>query len=426
MTYGWTAPFIPYLISSESHIKTNKEEAEWLETTMLIGSLIGLPITTILVERIGRKKSLLVASFVAIPAWIAIGFADRMLYIFLARLLCGMAGNMAYVAAPMYIAEIADKEIRGFLSGIIYIMTLVGCLIVYSVGPYLPFYVPCVIGVTVAIAELMTFSFVPESPMYLMSRGKREDAKKSLQHFQPYVDVDKELDDIMANLEKQKTRRIKISDLVTVRSNRKALIIMTILNSGQHFCAFTAILMNLHLILESAGSIYMESPVAAILFAAITLIASIAASSQVDKYGRKALLIISSIGSGFCLFILGLYFHLKFLQYDILQVSWIPIATIMVYAFAFKTGVGLIPIIITAEIFPTNLKAIGMTLSDGIYIVSGIVAINIYQALNRSFGLYVSFYLFAGYSMALAMFTAFFVPETKGKSLEEIQRILQK
>lgn len=415
MTYGWTAPFIPYLISSESHIKTNKEEAEWLETVMLIGAFLGLPITTYLVDKIGRKRSLLLASSVVIPAWIAICFGDRMIYIFVARFFCGMAGNMAFVAAPMYIAEIADQKIRGFLSGIIYVMMMAGCLLVYIIGPYLPFYVPCIIGVAVASLELLTFSFAPESPLFLLNKNDREAAKKSLQHFKPYVDADKELDIMEAILEEQRKRRIKLSDLVTVKSNRKALMIMSVLNSGQHLCAYTAILMNLHLILESAGSIYMESSIAAIIFAALTLTATVFASFQVDKFGRKALLISSSILTGLCLLAMAVYFHLKALQFDVLYVSWIPIVSIMVYALVFKGGVGLVPIVITAEIFPSNLKAIGMTLSDGMFILGGIVGINIYQVLARSFGLYVPFYFFGGYAMALALFTVFCVPETKGK-----------
>ncbi|CAH2016101.1 unnamed protein product [Acanthoscelides obtectus] len=151
---------------------------------------------------------------------------------------------------------------------------------------------------------------------------------------------------------------------------------MTVLNAGQHLCAYSVILMNLHLILEAAGSIYMDSSIAAILFAALMLLAAAFASSQIDKYGRKALLIFSSVLTGVCLVAIAIYFHLKIIGVDVLAVSWIPIASVMVYAAVFKIGVGLVPIVITAEIFPTNLKTIGMTMSDAMFIIGGIVAIH--------------------------------------------------
>ncbi|KAG5895874.1 hypothetical protein JTB14_012257 [Gonioctena quinquepunctata] len=425
MTYGWTAPYIPYLISDQSHVKITLFEAEFLETALLVGSFCGLPLTIYLVDKIGRRNSLLLASCVVLLAWIAIAVGNRIEYIFVARFFCGMSGNMAFVAAPMFIAEIADQKIRGFLSGIIYIMMLLGCLIVYCVGPYLPFYVPSIVGGSVAIIELLTFSRVPESPLYLLYKNKPEQALESLKHYKPYTDINKEMDEMVAILEAQQKQKRKLSDLVTMASNRKAIIIMTVLNAGQHLCAYSVILMNLHSILQSAGSIYMDSSVAAILFAALMLIAATFASFRIDHYGRKVLLIFSNVTTGICLLSIAVYFNLKEMGCDVLSVSWIPIVAVMIYGAVFKAGVGLVPIVVTAEVFPTNFKEIGMTLSDAMFIVGGIVALQLYQWLSHDYGLYPPFYLFAAFSFFITIFTVFFVPETKGRSLDEIQAILR-
>ncbi|CAH1102741.1 unnamed protein product [Psylliodes chrysocephalus] len=425
MTYGWSAPYIPYLISEISHIETNIHEAELLETCFLMGSFCGLPLTIYLVDKIGRKKSLLLASFVVLLAWIAIGVATNMIYLFVARFFCGMCGNMAFVAAPCYIAEIADSKIRGFLSSIIYVMMLLGCLIVYSVGPYLPFYVPCIIGGSVAIVELLVFSRMPESPLYLLSKNKPEEALDSIKFFKPYCDADKELQEISELLENQLKDKGRFVDIFTVSSNRKGLIIMTVLNAGQHLCAYSVILMNLHTILDAAGTNYMDSAHAAILFAALMLISTIFASTQMDNYGRKALLIFSSILTGICLLCVAVYFNLQHMGYNMLTFSWVPIVSVMVYALVFKIGVGIVPIVVTAEIFPTNLKALGMTLSDSMFIIGGIIAINFYQAVANDFGIHIPFYVFGCFSLFVTFFTIFFIPETKGKTLEEIQILLK-
>ncbi|KAJ8972654.1 hypothetical protein NQ317_015374, partial [Molorchus minor] len=382
MTVGWTAPMIPYLISEKSHIQTTKEEAEWLETALLLGAFCGLPSTMFFTERIGRKKSLLLASSVVLIAWIAIALGDNIIYLFIARFGCGMA--------------------------------------VYCVGPFLPYYVPSVIGAAIAITELSIFSFMPESPYYLLYKNKPEEAKKSLAYFRSNIGVEKEIKEISDAIERQKTEKGRLQDLFTIKSNRKAIIIMTALNGGQNFCAITVVMMNLHIILAEAGSIYMEDAYAGIVFAVIMLLSASIAAFQLDKYGRKMLLITSAVLTGFCLFIIAIYFHLKYVGYDMLSISWIPIVAVMIYAASYKMGVGIVPIVITAEVFPAKMKSIGMTISDAMYVAWGIVSLQMYQWLVY-YGLHVPF-LFICWMFYI--FGCLYL-ETKGKTLEEIQFILK-
>ncbi|KAJ8971775.1 hypothetical protein NQ317_004339 [Molorchus minor] len=200
---------------------------------------------------------------------------------------------------------------------------------------------------------------------------------------------------------------------------------MTVLNAGQNFSGINVVMMNLHMILREAGSIYMEDSSAGIVFASILLTAACAASLQLDRHGRKVLLITSSVLTGSCLFVLAVYFNLKYVEYDIKRVSWIPIAAVMTYAASFKLGLGIVPIVVTAEIFPAKIKALGMTIADAVYVAWGIASLQMYQWLSASYGLQVPFYLFSVCAFSLALFTSFYIPETKGKSLEEIQFILK-
>ncbi|KAJ8954672.1 hypothetical protein NQ318_011363 [Aromia moschata] len=97
-----------------SHIKITKHQAEWLETWLLLGAIVGLPATIYFVEKIGRKRSLLLASSVLLVSWIVIAVADKIEYIYASRVASGMGGDMAFVAAPMYIAEISHQRVRVF------------------------------------------------------------------------------------------------------------------------------------------------------------------------------------------------------------------------------------------------------------------------------------------------------------------------
>ncbi|KAJ8938232.1 hypothetical protein NQ314_011561 [Rhamnusium bicolor] len=425
MQYGWTAPVIPILLGPDSPVKTTKSQAEWLETLLMLGSFCGLSSTIYFVDKIGRKKSLLLSSFVTLLIWILTAVAPSIEYIFVARAFAGAAGDMAFVAAPMYIAEIADKKIRGFLSSIIYLMMLVGIIIIYSVAPYIPFYAHCILGGSLVLVELIIFPFMPESPYYLLYKNKPEAARKSLQWLRPNQNIDKELEDIKAAVERQVSERGRPQDLIMVKSNRKAILIMAILNGAQHFSSVSVILMNLHLILEAAGSIYIDSSIAAIIFSVIMFLAATTASFAIDKYGRKTLLTTSSILTGLCLLVIAIYFTLKNTGYDVESISWIPIVTVMLYACSFKLGLGMVPIVLTAELFPTKMKALGMTLADGMYVIFAILSLQIYQHLSNNFGIQYPFFIFSGSCFFAALFTILFIPETKGKTLEEIQFILK-
>ncbi|KAJ8918815.1 hypothetical protein NQ315_011099 [Exocentrus adspersus] len=425
MQYGWTAPVIPILLGPDSPVETTEYQAQWLETLLMLGSFSGLGLTIYFVDKIGRKRSLLLSSFVTLIVWIVTAVAPRIEYIFVARAFAGAAGDMAFVAAPMYIAEIADQKIRGFLSSIIYLMMLIGIILIYSIAPYVPVYAHCIIGGALVLIELIVFPFMPESPYYLLYKNKPEQARKSLQWLRPNQNIEKELEDIKAAVKRQVTERGRPQDLVMVPSNRRAILIMAILNWAQHFSSISVLFMNLHTILEAAGSIYIDSSIAAIIFSVILFIAAGSASLSIDKFGRKTLLILSSVLTGLCLLTIGVYFTFKNMEYDVKSISWIPIVSVMLYACVFKLGLGMVPIVLTAELFPTKMKAMGMTLADGMYVISSLLSLEIYQQLVDSYGIEYPFYIFSVSCFFAAIFTFLFIPETKGKTLEEIQFILK-
>ncbi|CAG9769807.1 unnamed protein product [Ceutorhynchus assimilis] len=400
MHYAWTAPVIPKLISKDSLLPTTEGQAEWLETILMLGGCCGIPLNLFLVDYIGRKGTLVISSMTSLISWFIIAIAPSIQYIYVARFFAGIAGDTGFVAAPMYIAEIADHKIRGFLSSIIYLMMLLGIVIVYGVAPFVPIWVPCLIG-------------------------KLNEAKRALEQLRPYEDTDRELLEISAAIVRQKNERGKPQDIVLVKSNRKALLIMIWLNGSQHMSSISVMLMNLHSILDDAGSNYISSSTAAILFSVLMLVAALSASFVIDNFGRKALLMTSGTLAGICLLIVATYFNLKNHGYEVVSVSWLVPMAVLFYAAAFKFGLGLVPIVLTAELFPAKMKAIGMTFSDAFYVGFSVISLQLYHKLKSSYGIHVPFYIFSCWCFATVAFTKLFIPETKGRTLEQIQFILK-
>lgn len=425
MHYGWTGPVIPLLEKNDTHIHLSTQDHIWLESIYLIGGMAGVPITIFCVDKLGRKETILISAATGLLSWIIIAVANNISYLYLARFVVGVSGDISFVAVPMYIAEIADKKWRGFLSGMIYIMFLIGILIIYTVAPIVRFDVPSFIGAIFVSVQLLVFPFMPDSPYYLVSIGKEEIAQIQLKKLRKHEKVDKEFEEISLAVSRQKTEKGRPQDLVLEKGNRKAILIMLVLNCAQHFSSLTVILMNLHKILTVADSIYLSSYASGILFSLLMLISAFIADMIVDRCGRKFLLVLSSILSGICILVLASYFTLQKCDIDVKSISWVPIFTIMLYGFCFKLGLGLVPIVLAAELFSSKTKATGMAVSDLFYVTSAWITIELYQRLITVVGYDYPFYIFSASCFLTAIFTQMYIPETRGKSLEEIQLILK-
>lgn len=425
MHYGWTAPVMPILESPDTPVKIGENDVTWLESIVMIGGFAGLPLTIYFVDKIGRKYSIMVSNIAGTICWIMLSLAESVEVIYIARFISGIIGNVAFVATPMYIAEISEQHVRGFLAGMTYLMMLLGLVIVYLVAPYMEIWQSSMVGVAILVGQFSTFTFMPESPYYLLMKNKKEKALWNLQWFRNSKDVEDELEDIAAAVARQQSEKGRPQDLILVASNRRSMIIMSVLNGAQHFTGISVMLMNLHSILKAAGSEYLDSRLAAIIFGILMFVAALTAVTFVDRSGRKILLIVSSFLTGICLTIVAVYFTLQKMGYNTSSYSWIPMVATMAYAVVFKGGLGIVPIILTGELFPTSVKAMGMTIADGMYLIFSMFSIYMYQSLANKYGLHVPFYVFAVFTILTAAFSYYFVPETKGKTLEQIQFMLK-
>lgn len=424
MSYGWTAPIVPVLKSEDSPIRITEHEEGWLEQLYLTGGIAGLPLTIFFVDRIGRKGTLMCAGVISMTGWILKAVAYRIEFLYVARFLVGLAADVGFVATPMYVAEISDKKIRGFLAGFIQLMNLIGLLMVYAVGPIVPIYVSSIMGCVILTFQLISFQFIPESPYYLLIKGQHDKAKHALQKLRSSENVDEELSDITKAVIRQQSERGRPQDLVLIKSNRKAVIIMTFINGAQHFASISVMIMNLHTILEHGNSAYLQPLPTGILFAAIMLAAASVSGFFIDRFGRKALVISSSLMTGLSLLVLAVFFTLMRVM-DTTSISWLPIVSVMFYSAVFRFGLGMVPIVLTSELFPAKVKALGMTFSDAMYLVFAMISVQVYQQLSELCGYDVPFYIFALSCVLTALFCWWYIPETKGKTLEEIQFILK-
>ncbi|CAA9996233.1 unnamed protein product [Nesidiocoris tenuis] len=380
---------------------------------------------------VGRKLTLLATAVVyLISSASVIGFHNKWM-IFLARMMAGIGKGIAFSVVPIYLAEIANVQIRGALSTMFIGFLNLGMFYGYIVGPHVNYTIFNLAILLTPISFLATFCFFPESPYYLLMKSREGAAKKSLIK---YRQVQKGESDRMAKLEHELTemsRRVeqdmknkgRFIDLVSTSGNRRALLIISMLAFFQRSSGISPTLAySTKMMPKTGGGLTIETYM--IIFSALLIIANYLALPLVDRIGRKPLLLISSITTGLCTLVTGIFYQLTNSGADLSAVQWIPYVTLVLFSITYSLGIGFLPSTLVGELFPTNVKSHAGAVSAIILAAVSFSVNKVFLEVSETFGNQMMYWYFTLACFLCAIFVQFFVFETRGKSFGEIQEIL--
>lgn len=213
-------------------------------------------------------------------------------------------------------------------------------------------------------------------------------------------------------------------DLFNTRGNRRAVLVSFGLQLILQFSGIAAIESYTEEILHEADT-ELSAGIAVIILSVIQLIAGMCASALVDRVGRKPLLLLTTLLSGISLTIAGAFYYLKFnLLLNMAQYGWVLHASVMAYELIIALGLNPLPYVMLGELFPTNVKGAAVSLVNIWGSLLAFIAAKLYQVIGDYLGVYTVFGWFAVTCFLGIVFIVFLVPETKGKSLLEIQEEL--
>lgn len=424
---GWTSPTLPNLKSPDSHLKITSDESSWIASFYLLGSIPGNIIAGLIVDWIGRKTSLIAAGIPLFIGWILILLAWNPYVLFASRFISGIGQGIVYVVCPMYIGEIADKNIRGSLGSFIKLMVTFGELYGHAIGPFVSYGVLAYASIIIPIIFFLTFSWMPESPYYLSMKNERLKAEKSLAWLRRYKneeDLKEEADQVQKTVIKDLMNKGHFWDLFDTPGNRKAVLVSFGLQLILQFSGIAAIESYTQEIFDQSGSEFSAAQ-AVILLSLLQLLAGLAAAALVDKIGRIPLLMTTTFLGGLSLALSAVFYFLKFqMNIDMSGLGTILVAFVIFYELIIALGLNPLPYMMLGELFPTSVKGFAVSLANVWGSLLAFVVSKLHQVLADTCGIYASFTWFASTCFFGLAFIAFVVPETKGKSLMEIQEEL--
>lgn len=342
------------------------------------------------------------------------------------RFFAGLATGAMCVLCPMYIGEIAETSVRGALGSFFQMFLCVGILVTYFLGAFLQWHALSMCLGVIPVIFIGIFYFMPETPTYLLKINNTDDAETTLVYFRgTRYDINAELKSIQRDLEEAAAKKAGVKDLVASRGNRKALVSALGLMLFQQLSGINAVIFYTVPIFKSAGS-SLSPDVAAIIVAVVQVAVAYLAVSVIEKADRRHFLMASSGGMFICLCLLGMYFHFQKHQISFAGLGILPLASLVLYIVSFSMGFGPVPWMIMGELFASEIKGIasGLAVMTNWFLV--FVVTFSFPLMNSGLGGHVTFYIFAVIMAVGTLFVNFVVPETRGKSLQQIQQILSK
>lgn len=209
----------------------------------------------------------------------------------------------------------------------------------------------------------------------------------------------------------------------TCRANRRALVTSLGLMVFQQLSGVNAVIFYTVPIFKSAGS-SLPPDAAAIVVAVVQVAVAYAASALIERAGRRLFLLVSAAGMLVCLAALGLYFHLQRAGVAFPGLGALPLGSLVLYIVAFSLGFGPVPWMITGELFAPEVKGVASGLAVMVNWFLVFVVTFSFPIMNSKLGGHVTFYVFAAVMAAGTAFVRLVVPETRGKTVQEIQAIL--
>ncbi|KAJ8962516.1 hypothetical protein NQ318_000907 [Aromia moschata] len=375
---------------------------------------------------IGRKPTMLVSALPYIAAFILAAVAKNIWVFYASRLFTGIGDGLVFSTVPMYIGEISTPKVRGAWGNALTFAIYLGQLLITIIGSYCSVEVTSYICICVPIAFLLLSFFIPESPYYHIMKGNFDAAKDTLRKLTGVEDVEEAFLQLKSDVHRQMSETGTWKDLFFVDSNRKALFAGVFLRTSQQLSGIgTFAVYTQYIFAKSGGDLSPE--VSSIIFFGVICIFNLVGAYTLDIFGRRKSYIVSISFGGVVLFVEAFYFFAE--QHDIginiTSFNWIPITGMLLYVVFYSIGVGIVPTLMLGELFSASIKSKGLGLLAVCFGLLVCIITKLFHVMTTNFGLYSPFLLFSLSSLTSTVLALYLIPETKGKTLEEIQQSLK-
>lgn len=389
-----------------------------------VGGMFGSVIGQIIANFLGSKRTLLLNNIPAIIGSLMIFssyYAKGPALLIIGRLIFGFNNGINTAVAPVYLSEIAPIRIRGALGVLNQFGIVTGMLVGYILGlkevlgtdtgwPYLLGF-----GFLVAILQLFTLPFCPRSPRYLLLKlNKEPETVEALIKLRGTSDVSEDIEEMRGEQENHlREEKVSVLRLVQIKELRKPLVISVVLQLAQQFSGINAVFYYSTSIFASAG--VKEGRVASVFVGVTSLVMTAVTVKVVEVMGRRSLLLFGQAG----MFVFYAVMTISFRFEDLSGMNYVSVVATLLTVTFFQLGPGPIPWFITAELFSQGPRPAAVAIAGVVNWLANFIVGLVFPSMQAALTPY-TFLVFMVLVAFFFVFTLIYVPETKGRTIEQI------
>ncbi|KAM3959866.1 facilitated trehalose transporter Tret1-like [Aphomia sociella] len=424
LNLAWPSPVLVKISNVNQTIfarPISKEEGSWIVSIGFLVSLFFSFLPAVLLDRIGRKRCIILSCVPKLATCLLFTFATEIWILLLGRAIGAVADVFSFTVVPTYTSEIASKEIRGALGTILQILCSLGILMMLNIGPFTPYFTLNLIYTGIVVVLTIPLLFLPDSPYFLFSKGRKEEALKLLTFLRGSEALaNEEIKEYAITAEVKPNKKEILKD----KQFLKAFGIVVVLSVGSQFIGFNAVTFYLQTVLESTQT-SVKPEIASVIIGCIQLAASLCTTLVTDRFGRKPILGITLVGTAVGMIGLGAFFKIKEDGGEISGfTNYLPLISLILVVYCYSAGPGSINWPLCSELFDGPSRAMGLTLSGIIGSFTLFLTLKYFAFVTAAIGPPATYWMFSVNCILLCLFISFCVPETKGRSFAEIQELL--
>jgi sugar porter (SP) family MFS transporter len=398
-------------------------EKGMVTASISVGAMIGAAIASKTNNRLGRKRSIMVAAVVVIIGTLFATFSPSLALLTASRFIIGLGVGLSSATVPTYLSELAPSRLRGAMSALNQIFIVLGILIAFLTSYFLndsANWRAMLAGALVpAVILLVGLARMPETPRWLLKLGQEAEARAVLVSSHGTEDVDAELASIREIVRLDTERQSRWRDLASPWI-RPMLIVALLLAVGQQFSGVNAVNAYFPTMLVTLGFATSAALLSGVLLGVTKFLFTAWVVFVVDRWGRKPLLLIGNVimvitllGAGWVI----LNVHNKG------ALGALTLIFMILYLVGYELGWGAVVWVMMAEIFPLKARAAGMGVGAVVLWASTGIVTAVFPIISdkSSLGLGHTMWVFAGINVVLFVLARWLIPETKGRSLEQIE-----
>jgi MFS transporter, SP family, arabinose:H+ symporter len=407
----------------QPYFQLNDIALGWTVSSLLIGCIIGVILSGKPGDLFGRRKMLLAAAMLFVISAIGSALSNHLPAFISFRFFGGIAVGAASMLSPMYISEIAPAEKRGSLVSLNQLAIVTGDLVAYfsnyllsGTGEQNWRWMLAVMALP-AFVFFISLIFVPESPRWLMQNNRRDESFNILKRINGTGSAKSEMEAIEASIASEEPASYRE---VFSRQMRYILWIGILLAVFQQVTGINAIMYYAPMIFKNLGNGTESALIQTAVLGGVLFLFTLVAIRWIDRWGRKPLMIWGTAGMAISLTMVAIAYFLNKLE------GYFILFFFLIYMASFAASIGPVTWVMVSEIFPNKIRSKAMSVAIvALWVSNFLVTLTFPVILNRLGG-GIAFLIFDLMCILLLLFVIFRLPETKGKSLEELENIFLK